>query len=191
MKTFYLALAFVGLAASASAQMPPPAGMPADIAPQANKCEACHGGGLADAPRLNGQRPDYILSRLKAFHDPTSQAPHATYFMWDVASSIGVAKSEALADYFGRLDATPGEGRGPLADEGRRLYQTACQSCHGAQGEGGDAGPAPRLAGQKAAYLRAQIARFELAVRVHPVMISTALKLTLHQIDALAAYLGN
>lgn len=192
MKRFLIVAGLVGLVGTAaSAERAPVTGVPADIAAQVTKCESCHGGGLADAPRLNGQRPDYILSRLKAFHDPASQSPHATYFMWDVASGIGTANAEALADYFGRLEPARGAGHGPLADEGRAIYQASCQSCHGPQGEGADAGPAPRLAGQNAGYLRTQLAHFAMAVRVHPVMIRNTLKLTPHEIDAVAAYLGN
>lgn len=190
MKAHFLVAVLTCVAGVAMAQMAPPWGMPSEIITQATKCQSCHEAGVSGAPRLNGQRPDYILSRLQAFHDPASQTPHATYFMWDAASEIGAAKAAMVADYFGRLDAPAASGTGPLADEGRKIYQTACQSCHGARGEGGDAGPAPRLAGQSMAYLRAQIAAFDLGVRVHPGMMAKAEKLTPHQIDALAAFLG-
>lgn len=181
---------------SAQAQVPPPAGMPAEIAVEAGRCESCHGGGLADAPRLNGQRPDYILARLKAFHDPASQTPSATKFMFDTASNLGAAKAAAIADYFGRLEPTQPRGAGSLWEKGRLLYQAqvggvpSCESCHGAIAGGGDKGPAPRLAGQHNLYLSRQLTSLSLAVRFHPQMAPRARALSQDDIAALVAYLG-
>jgi cytochrome c553 len=176
MKTTVLVLAYLGLGVlSAQAQSRPAE----DIAAEAFKCQACHGaGGGNSVPRLNGQRADYILTRLREFHDPASQAPHATYVMWEMASSVGAKKAEALATFFSRQAPTPSHGSGALAEKGKKLYQSgdgavqACQACHGAQGEG--QGAIPRLAGQHNRYLSQQLANFGMKVRFHKTMGSPA-----------------
>ncbi len=193
---FIFATGLLLTVSSAQAQVPPAAGMPAEIAAEAARCETCHGGGLADAPRLNGQRPDYILARLKGFHSPASQTPAATKFMFDTASSLGAAKAAAIADYFGRQDPPRARGAGPLWEKGRQLYQAksdgtpSCESCHGIVADGGDRGPAPRLAGQHNLYLSQQLNSLSLSVRVHPQMGSRARTLSQDDVAALVAYLG-
>ena len=189
-----LAAGLLLAAASAQAQTSPVT--PAQVTADVTQCETCHGGALADAPRLNGQRSDYILSRLKAFHNPVSQTPNATKFMFDTASSLGAARAAAVADYFGRQEPTQPHGGGRLGEKGRLLYQASnngpsCESCHGVIGDGGDVGPAPRLAGQHNVYLARQLTSLSLGVRVHPQMGSQARPLSQQDIAALVAYLGS
>jgi cytochrome c553 len=164
----------------------------AGAAADAAKCQACHGvRGPSMAPVLNGQRADYILLRLKEFHDPASQSPHATYFMWDMASSIGAAQAKALAAYFAALPP-PGPRLNMVhAVTGDTFYhgEGGCSACHGDKGEGGkDA--APRLMGQNPDYLQRQLENFSLSVRYQPAMVHHSLRLTPQQIEALVAYLG-
>jgi len=162
--------------------------------PQAAKCETCHAaGGAGGAPRLNGLSAYYILHRLGAFHDPASQTPHATYYMADQASGISASQAHALAGHYAGLTPTPAQP-GPLAAEGRRLYETgdgrgrSCQSCHGVQGEG--LGDAPRLAGQRRAYLAQQLANLSVMSRFHADMSANVRDLSADQARALASYLG-
>ena len=163
-----------------------------DIAAEAAKCQTCHGP-LESAPRLNGQRADYILTRLREFHNPASQSPHATYAMWDTATGLGTKKAQALADYFSRQAPTPAHG-GALAGKGEKLYQSgggqipACASCHGAQGEG--QGASPRLAGQRDLYLSQELANFGMTTRFHETMNAPARSLNDDQIKSLVSYLG-
>ncbi len=56
-----------------------------------------------------------------------------------------------------------------LATEGAGAVP-ACNSCHGARGEGQPAERAPRLAGLGAAYLRQQLEAYASGARRHPVM---------------------
>jgi len=87
MKRFVFGLACLGLAMARAQAQSIAAG---DIAAEASKCQACHDApGQNAVPRLNGQHPAYILTRLREFHNPASQTPHATYAMWDMSSSIG------------------------------------------------------------------------------------------------------
>lgn len=65
----------------------------------------------------------------------------------------------------------------------------ACASCHGAQGEGMEAGGFPRLAGLPADYIRKQLADFASGARANPIMQPIASALTREEIDRLAAML--
>ena len=50
--------------------------------PLVKGCEGCHGARgdsqKPEVPRLNGQKSDYILIRLKEFRDPSRKQPHAS-----------------------------------------------------------------------------------------------------------------
>lgn len=163
----------------------------AQVASDVARCQGCHASERPDAaPRLNGQHADYILDRLRAFHDPASQSPHATYSMWDVATSLGASDARAAALYFDSLPATPLRPVGEAAKLGRRVYaEYGCQACHGDNGEGH--GNVPRLAGQRTLYLSQQMAALSLGVRYHPVMLDKARSLTKVDMDAMAAWLGS
>lgn len=163
----------------------------AQVATDIAKCQGCHmAQGPDAAPRLNGQSSDYIEQRLREFHDPTSQSPHAVYSMWDMATALGAADARAAALYFSALPATPAWPGGRQSKAGARLYvEKGCQSCHG---DGGVGLPgAPRLAGQRPSYLSQQLAAFSLAARYHPQMLGSTSALSRDQMDAIAAWLGN
>lgn len=163
-------------------------------------CEGCHGPGgngtTPSTPRLNGQTADYIVNRLHELADLTRNSVHATMAMYDIAHMKDSLKA-AVADYFSHQPPTPAQPQtGKLASIGANLYTNgdsaaqipACQSCHGAHGEG--MGLAPRLAGQHRDYLKAQLWDFNFVMRENAVMHPNAMKLSADQIDALTAYLG-
>lgn len=168
---------------------------PAEI----TKCQACHGADgnsiSSEIPRLNGQSWLYIANRVRSFRDVTKQSPHATYFMFDVNSSINDAVLLDLAHYFASQPPSQATPAGSLAEQGRRLYQNgdgqmvqACRGCHGPAGEG--AGAAPRLNGQHAVYLRRQMENFSMLTRVNETMNPHARNMTAEQMAALVAFLA-
>jgi len=162
-------------------------------------CEGCHGPGgdsrSADIPRLNGQQADYLASRFVSFSDPTRQTAHASSNMWPMTSQVADKIIPDLAKYFAARLPTPSRPSGPLAAEGKSVYQNgaanvaSCQSCHGALGEG--KGAVPRLAGQHGGYLKAQLTGLYYQVRVSGAMHPSIKYLSPQQIDALTAYLEN
>ena len=80
-------------------------------------------------------------------------------------------------------------GTTPVADVevGRNKAVTLCAACHGANGV--SVGPAiPNLAGQKSAYLTAQLAAFKDGRRRNDVMAAIAGPLTSAEIAGVAAY---
>ncbi|TCV94596.1 cytochrome c553 [Luteibacter rhizovicinus] len=64
----------------------------------------------------------------------------------------------------------------------------SCTSCHGEQGEGGDNGFNPRLAGKPAGYLVRQMQDFKLGLRHYPVMEYTVAPLTDDYMREIAEY---
>jgi len=163
------------------------------------RCETCHGvtgdSKTPETPRLNGQRQDYLLLRLKEFADPTRNTPHATYQMWETATSLGDRIAHDIAQYFSEQAPTPLAPSGGLSTVGERIYRQgagpeipACQQCHGAAGEG--SGIVPRLAGQHAAYLESQLSAFMLGMRVSQPMNKHAWHMSPDQFKALSAYLA-
>lgn len=165
-----------------------------DVPAAAAKCEACHDSGNAAMPRLEGQPAPYLAARVRSFADLTRQSPHA-YFMFDINASLSDAVVVALAKYIAAQPAVGAAGKGPLAAKGEHIYRFgegadigACQGCHGANAEGG--GTVPRLAGQRAAYLREQLDDFSMFTRVHDAMNMHTRRMTEDQINALVAFLA-
>ncbi len=172
----------------------PASAAPVDVPATVAKCEACHDGGNAAMPRLEGQPAAYLAGRIRSFSDLTRQSPHA-YLMFDVNAGLSDATVVAVARYISAQPAVESAGKGPLAAKGEHLYRFgagadigACQGCHGAHAEGG--GAVPRLAGQRAAYLRQQLEDFSLFTRVHDAMNMHARKMTEDEINALVAFLS-
>jgi cytochrome c553 len=82
--------------------------------------------------------------------------------------------------------AADGESAGD-ASRGKSVA-SSCRSCHGAQGEGNLAAGVPRLGGQTAHYLAAELHDYQTGVREHPIMSAIAKTLTDTQRLDVAAY---
>ncbi|MDT3670776.1 MAG: c-type cytochrome [Aromatoleum sp.] len=152
-----------------------------DRAPEqivAERCCKCHGpegrSSNPDFPKLAGQNADYLTRQLANFKtgvrtsDPMQQ---------EVAHLTG-GEMRALALYLSakEIGPEPVAARGEAAI-GMALYfsgdpengVTACITCHGPEGRG--AMYLPRLAGQHAKYLVAQLHAFRDQSRVAPDMV--------------------
>ena len=164
-------------------------------------CQSCHGlqGNSVSStfPRLNGQQADYIAAQLKNFRDHSRTDPHARAYMWGMASQLDDATIDGLAKYFASQKPSQPQGGGELAAEGKKIYMDgadaqnvpACQACHGEHGEGNSV--IPRLAGQHADYLKAQMEAFRSTLRESDIMHANTKDMTDRQIEALASYLAN
>ena len=161
-------------------------------------CQSCHGplGDSADpkVPRLNGQSASYLYDRLHSMRYPIREAPRAIHTMGGIAPDLQTQVVAALANYYAGQTPTQSHPLGAAAAEGERIYKRgakdipACQSCHGAGGEGGR--NAPRLAGQHADYLELQLEAFAMAARISDPMNHHVWVMTPEQMHAVAAYLG-
>jgi len=163
-------------------------------------CGQCHGpNGISTSPafpNLAGQQAVYVEAQLKAFKDHSRGDPGAQAYMWGMSSQLSDEMIKGLAAYYAGLPAARGtSGDQALVAKGKQIFDQgfaaegipACAVCHGANA-GGKEG-VPRLAGQHAPYLVKQLAYFKSLLRGNaPVMHAVGDKMTLEQMEAVAAY---
>jgi cytochrome c553 len=168
-------------------------------------CETCHGpkGDSTSSafPRLAGQRAEYIETQLRAFRAQTRGDPPAQAYMWTIASRLEDQDIRDLARYYAsQMPAAGAAGDTELLREGKNIYESGvpkekvftCISCHGEYAEGKD--KVPRLAGQHAPYLVKQLVYFQSSQRggeVHIMRAAIGERMTLQQMEAVAAYLAS
>ncbi|HUZ13119.1 MAG TPA: c-type cytochrome [Caulobacteraceae bacterium] len=100
-----------------------------------------------------------------------------------------ILSASALAGGIAAAAAAPAPDAQRIAQLGAVEHGVpACQSCHGAQGEGVSVQNGPRLAHLDAEYLEGQLDAFATGERRHPVMGPIARALTADQRAALGAY---
>jgi cytochrome c553 len=167
-------------------------------------CAGCHGAsGVSTLPKfpvLAAQQANYLASQLKAFKSRTRGDPDALAFMWGIAASLDDAQIANLAKYYSALRARSGTGGAPdraAMARGQEIFEhgidaqevPACNSCHGASGEGKIEGP--RLAGQHSQYFLAQMRSFQLGSREAASMHEVAIGLKPANLADLAAYVAS
>ena len=165
-------------------------------------CAACHGeGGRSQAaayPALAGQMPMYVARQLKDFRAQQRSEAGSQAYMWGVSALLDDETIQALADYYAAQPPLPGRAKASAAvlRAGRDIFENglpakgvrACASCHGEHAEG--ASGFPRLAGQHADYLYAQLKVFGTRLRPHGVLMKAeAANMSPVQMKAVAAYL--
>jgi len=143
-------------------------------------CAACHGeAGKSEAsaiPNLAGQIPDYLAKQLHAFRHDEGKAPkRVNETMTPIADSLNDDDIAGLALYLSSLPPPSGTSRdAQQAALGRTIYLAgnpqeglpACVTCHRPSGSG-IRPDFPRLAGQNADYIEAQLTNW-MPVRGKP-----------------------
>lgn len=126
------------------------------------QCVSCHGadgGGskAKGAPRLAGQRDDYVVRQLRYFVETTRQSDT----MHEQASKItSRTDRKDLAAYINTLDADPpADTISGDAQAGKATF-VLCAQCHGGRAHGSSMYDTPRLAGQHDWYLYKQLKAF-------------------------------
>ena len=170
-------------------------------------------------PKLAGLDASYAEKKLNAFREPASPPVDELYW-WLVdtitvtkdidnltpnerVNMEGVAHAakpelikEAVVWYACQPPVAGHMGNRDLAAKGASIFKNgvpdrkvlACVSCHGQNAQG--QGPAPRLAGQNAQYIEAQLSKFRKGDRKHaPEMTMITRDLDPDQARAVAAYL--
>jgi cytochrome c553 len=162
------------------------------------RCALCHGAEGESAspifPRLAGQHPEYIAKQLADFKSGRRKGT-----MNDQAAELTDEEMKALGVFFG--DKKPKSytiREEDLGAVGRYIYHkgnpysgvASCSSCHGPKGDG--TVQLPRLAGQHAAYLEAQLKEFNKRERTNDnaVMHAIASKLTELESKAVSLYIS-
>jgi cytochrome c553 len=162
---------------------------------KAAPCAACHGAEgrapLADTPSLAAQPKQFITTQLVMFREGNRKSE----VMNALAAPLSNADINELGSYFA-AQASPLPDGPPLpadaAAAGRALAdRLLCSQCHGAELKGQQ--HIPRLAGQRADYLRNQLLGFKAQTRfdMDGNMTAAAQALTPADIEILATYLGS
>lgn len=207
------------LAAFALACAAGPAAADGTSALAAGTCAACHGAtGISTDPQypdLAWQKPGYLRAQLEAFRSGSRDST----LMHGFAAGLSDAQIRGLAAFYARQKRAPAEpDKRGLAAAGARIYTTrargepACAACHGGVGTRGfgrgmmgggmmgggmmggmrtDPAITPRLDGQHAAYLVAQLDAFAKGTRPDTTMGPIAALLTAAQRKAVATYLAS
>lgn len=170
--------------------------------PAIRNCTWCHGAsaqGYSPAPRLAGQRHQYIENEIGDFYRHTRDAPFSKQYMWGAAAHLSPQTVHDLAVYFSTLaPRAADDGDAELMAAGRAIYTdgipdsniVSCVACHGPHGEG--VGEIPRLGGLDYTYLKRRLAQWGEGYNsaAVPPMPRIAGKLSPNQIEALASYLS-
>lgn len=165
-------------------------------------CNWCHGGsgqGYTPAPRLAGQKDQYIENQLRDFGDHTRDNPFSKMYMWRATANLSRQAAHDLAVYYATLSPrAANDGDRALIATGESIYQqgmpdaniVACVVCHGPNAEG--VRGIPRLGGLAFTYLQRRLEQWGEGYHVGagPPMPDIAAKLSRNQIDALASYLS-
>jgi cytochrome c553 len=197
MKRIGLKIAILAIVASA---VPAWAGGPES--PGVRNCTWCHGTsgqGFMVAPRLAGQRPQYLESQIRSFHEHTRDNPFSKQYMWGAVAALGPHAARDLAIYFATIVPKPAnDGDRNLAARGRTIYLegipeaniVSCYACHGPNAEG--VRDIPRLGGLAYFYLKGRLEQWHEGY--HSVAGSPMPMVADHlgpdEIEALASYLS-
>lgn len=166
----------------------------------AGVCAACHAvdgnSMITTNPKLAGQHPEYLVKQLTNFKSGERKNP----VMSGMAATLSAEDVVNVAAYFGAQAAKPGSTKTNTAGSlGEKIYRAgnatnglpACASCHGATGAGMPS-QFPRLGGQHADYVVAQLKAFNTGERANDnakVMRMIAAKMSEADMVAVADYI--
>lgn len=164
-------------------------------------CSACHGANgnsiSPNFPRLAGQREEYLEDQLKKFRAHQRSDPEGYEYMWGISHNLSDAQINGLATYFSQQTPQPNPKSNVAgAEAGKAIFEngiadkqvTACQACHGPNGEG--LASFPRLAGQHQDYLIKQLLVFrDTEGRPGTPMKQITHNLERGEVDAVTAYI--
>ena len=164
-------------------------------------CTWCHGTsaqGLTVAPRLAGQREDYVVHQLQSFAAHKRDDFLAEKYMWNATANLDPVTARNLAAYFSTLEPrAANDGESALVSEGRAIFENgvptenivACQACHGPEAQG--VREIPRLGGLSFTYLKQRLEQWnEGHDALAAPMPKVARSLSPDRIAALASFLS-
>ncbi|EEX42623.1 c-type cytochrome [Vibrio furnissii] len=171
-------------------------------------CVACHGADgnsqITTYPKLAGQHAKYIEKQLKDLKLGMSSGGKQGRYD-PVMSAMAMPLSEEdmadVAAYFASLPISPNSTPEDVVAKGKVLYNagdaarglTACTACHGPRGNGTELSGFPKISGQHADYIKAQLQKFRDENRgndMNAMMRDVAKKLTDADIEILSKYVG-
>ena len=172
-----------------------------DAALPVRTCNWCHGvsaQGYSTAPRIAGQRAQYIEKQFSVFRSHMRDNPYSQKFMWNAVANLTPETARELAAYYATLPPqSANDGNRDLVAAGRSLYEegnpeanvVACIVCHGPKGEG--VREIPRLGGLSSIYVKRRLEQWNEgyhAAAKRMEMVSRTL--SAHDVEAIASYLS-
>jgi cytochrome c553 len=162
-------------------------------------CASCHGAdgnsGSPEYPKLAGQHPEYLVKQLTEF----KSGKRANAIMSGMAAMLSDDDMKNVAAWLTAQKAKPGFAKDKdTVALGERIYRggipdrqiAACAGCHSPNGAGIPS-QYPRLSGQHAAYVSAQLSAFRGGVRNNNLqMTQVAAKLNDREIAAVSDYIA-
>ena len=208
MKSILALVLLAGAAISAQAEATPAKGDGTKAQAIANQvCAACHaadGNSVAPAnPKLAGQPAEYITKQLQNFkagtQDPNKADVRKSPVMGAMVANLSAEDMLNLGAYYASKTIKPGTAKAPYA-AGQKVYRggnastglPACAACHGPSGAGLPS-QYPRLGGQHADYILAQLKAFRSGERSNDagnVMRTIANKMSDQEMQAVANYVS-
>jgi cytochrome c553 len=167
-------------------------------------CAACHAADgnsvAATYPKIAGQFAEYLQKQLGDFKaQPGKKPARESAIMAPMAANLSDDDIQSLAAYYAGQKLRPASAADKdLAALGQRIWRggiaastvPACGGCHGPAGAGIPA-QYPRLAGQFAEYVAAQLKGFKDGARsndANGVMRGVTARMTEREIQAVAQY---
>jgi cytochrome c553 len=165
----------------------------------AQTCFACHGADgnstQAGFPNLAGQKESYLYAQLRNF----ASGARKNEIMHGMVAALDDRQMQDVAAHFSRQVRKTPPSKVPLSGAGRDLYLSgnqarqvpACVECHGDTPTRAWGANPPRLAGQPAVYLEAQLKALREGQRTEARMMPmVASRLSDADIRAVSAYLA-
>lgn len=169
-------------------------------------CAACHGANgnstIAANPVLAGQHSEYLLKQMMNFKSQSGKpAERASPVMGAMVASLSGEEMKNLATFYSSQKPQSGAAHdAELAKLGQAIYRggvmtksvAACAACHSPNGAGLPV-QFPRLAGQHADYVKAQLKAFRSGERANDpnsMMRMIAAKLSDQEISAVSEYIA-
>lgn len=176
-------------------QTPPPTANGRLIA--ARLCDSCHGStGRAErgeVPKLDGLEVNYLIGQLANFKSGSRPSEVMTAAVASLSREdlADVAESYSARPPFApdRVESDESAKRGAMIVYGSGPLATPCDRCHGPTLNEGGIGP--RLAGQHATYICAQLDSFAAGRRPNPIMTPVASAISHDDRCAVAEYLAS
>lgn len=136
-------------------------------------CGACHGADgnsmVSMFPKLAGQGERYLIKQIKDIKSGVRPVPQ----MAGLTDNLSDQDMADIAAYYAAQKVQVGAAKKDLVELGEKIYRAgkpeagvaACASCHGANGLGMPEAGFPKLSGQHADYIDAQLKAFRAAGR--------------------------
>ncbi|MFT6309856.1 MAG: cytochrome c553 [Porticoccus sp.] len=135
---------------------------------KAMMCGACHGAdgnsAVPSFPKLAGQGEKYLIKQMNDIHE----GRRVVLTMAGVLDNMSQQDIADIAAYYASQTGTIGQAKADLVELGERIYRAgnseigiaACTACHSPTGAGNAPAGFPKLGGQHAEYIEAQLKAF-------------------------------